>query len=1109
MKNIGTKILAVLLCAVMMAAMFPVLPAAAAEGEVWFEDNFDGYEGDVLEAGDVYAFEEAPKLVEAEGRGKVLEFYLEAGVAAVSAGFSIKAEELNRQLSFDVKFDADSLGSWGGIFADVYLDETDGAREQLYAALTGSNSDSIKPGVTLKSHIEYTTPGFAYQKFNFDPDTWYSVRIGNVGNVVAAKVWVAGEAEPDMWSVSGTSEFVPENPNANINMGFLVMDNSAATFQVDNLSVAYLAEDTSMEAAAPEAEEAEEAEENEETEETEEEEEPAEVIRYSISSESADESMGKVTGSGSFMAGAKIRIAAFPEYGHHLEYWTNQDGEVIGYGETYVVDVSEDIHVIGHFAPNEPVIRSFMAEGLTQLPEIDAENRTISLRFASDVDLTNVYPYFYVDTGIEVTHENYAKMDLTAPVTIGVGDTEWTVTAVQNEVMTEFYVDVHRGNDENEGTSPRKAFATLQAAKDAVRGIEEWTGDVVIHVAKGEYILNETLEFGLEDSADKGYAVIWQGTEDANEVVINSAQHLEGQWTESSDVPGLAEGLTAWEYDAAGLEYSRDLYIGGEKAQLATIVTDDEQLGTWRTTDLKYMRITDTGYEINDEYEDMYSWHNPTDIEFVYEVGWTYVIIPIVSIEEGAGGSIVTMKNDAFNGARTKGGMQITDPSSITNCFEGLDTAGEWYFDRAAEKIYYISDGLDPNTVDCVIPTLEQLVTVNGERTGQNDVEWVYGITFKNMTFRYTSYMQPHTYGQVEIQASYCVDLEGKNDYKKTYGAMVANYVEAMRVSGCIFTDLSASGMDFEMGCAGCQVVGNTIEDVCANGITVGSVNSRDAQAYSVYEYVGGLLTEVGAKPNTVTRQNFVFSNRLDGIGLTYKGAVAILGGYVEDITISHNIITNASYTGISAGWGWGNWDGLNMARSDNSLYRFPETAAVQARFVIEYNDISYVCQRLADGGAVYTLSYMGGSKLNNNHMHDNLNVFGGIYLDEGAGGFTEIDGNLVYDVHTIYNYHLVGSFKERQKSMDALVLTGNYLNVAPEDKKADELYAQILSMAGTMPEESGLTPPEIMEVDLTKPDSAVAWYVWVIGAAAVLLIGAAVLVICLRKKKPAAEEAE
>jgi len=1104
MKKTVKKSMALFLCAVIMAAWLPAvhLQAAAAEdAEAWFTDNFDAYTGETVDAGDLYTFEGVPALKDVEGRGKVLDITLEASDAAASFALAVKAEQMNRLLCFDVRFDADSLGSWGGIYASPTNDVTDGVKKELYAALTGSNSESIKPGITLKSAEEYGVAGFAYQKFSFDPDTWYSVKIANVGNAVAAKVWPAGDAEPELWTVAGTSAFTPENPNALVRIGLLVMENNTANFQLDNLSIAYLADGTVLEAGAPP--------EVEEEEEEPEEEVPQEVVRYSISCESADETMGTVTGGGgNYMAGSRIRMGAIPAYGYHLDYWTDQNGEIVSYGDACVIAVEKDVHLTAHFAPNEGIIRSFMAEGLTEMAVIDEENHTVSLRFASDVDLENVYPYFYLDTGVESSHKSYEKMDLTEPVTITAGDETWTVTAVQNEVMEEFYVDVNRGDDANKGTSPRKAFKTLQAAKDAVRAIENWTGDVVIHVAKGEYILTETLEFGLEDSADKGYAVIWQGTEDANEVVVNSAQHLDGQWTQSSEVPDLADGLVAWEYDAAGVAYSRDLFVDGEMAKLAGIVTDEQEIGSWDRTDLDSMRMTDEGYNVTGEFADMYNWRNPTDIEFVYEVGWTYVILPVVSVEQNGEGSTVTMKADAYRGARTKGGMQITDPSSIVNCFEGLDTAGEWYFDRAAEKIYYITDGADPNGMDMVLPTLEQLVTVNGERAGDNSVQWVYGLTFKNITFCYTSYLQPHTYGQVEIQACFCVDLEGKHNYKKTYGAVVANYVEGMRVSGCIFTDFAASAIDFEHGCAGCQFVGNTIENVGANGVTFGSVENVDAQPYSVYEYVNGLLTEVGAKPDTVTRKNLIMSNRLDGIGLTYKGAVAILAGYVEDTTIAHNVITNASYTGVSAGWGWGNWDGLNMARTDSGWYRYPETASVQARYVIEFNDISGVCQRLADGGAVYTLSYMPGSKLTDNLFHDNPTVFGGIYLDEGAGGFTEIARNVVYKVHTSYNYHLVGSFNERQKAMDGLVLGNNYLNVDPDSKKADEQYFAIIAAAGLLVEESGIIPPELHDVDYTQPEPiGIPWFVWVICASAVLVIGAVVLALCLKKKKPAKQE--
>lgn len=371
------------------------------------------------------------------------------------------------------------------------------------------------------------------------------------------------------------------------------------------------------------------------------------------------------------------------------------------------------------------------------------------------------------------------------------------------------------------------------------------------------------------------------------------------------------------------------------------------------------------------------------------------------------------------------------------------------------------------------MPTLDQLVTVNGTPAQDGAAaQKVHGLTFKGLSFAYTSYLRPHTYGQVEAQASYILDLDSMNwdyfhkhdYYLKTDGGVTASYTDSMRVSGCIFTNMSGSGIDFEEGCTNSQFVGNTVQNMCGNGITVGGVAVRDAQPYSEWTYVKGVLTKAGADPDRVTQYTLVLSNRFHGIGLRYTGSVGIFAGYVSDITIAHNIISDASYSGISAGWGWGYWDGREAGvRNDQSAYgpaeayRVFDTLSIQQRYVIENNDISTVCQRLADGGAVYTLSNMPGSKLNGNYMHDAPVKFGGVYFDEATGGFDEISNNITYRVNTDYFYHLVGGLTDRQEAMQALWDSGNYLGVAPEDPRADETYRAVVANAGTL---DAMTPP-------------------------------------------------
>ncbi|MGM9613167.1 MAG: hypothetical protein ACI3XZ_06630, partial [Butyricicoccus sp.] len=57
------------------------------------------------------------------------------------------------------------------------------------------------------------------------------------------------------------------------------------------------------------------------------------------------------------------------------------------------------------------------------------------------------------------------------------------------DAMAEFYVAT-TGSDSNDGKTAATPFATIAAARDAVREINQnMTGDIIVHIADGDYYL--------------------------------------------------------------------------------------------------------------------------------------------------------------------------------------------------------------------------------------------------------------------------------------------------------------------------------------------------------------------------------------------------------------------------------------------------------------------------------------------------------------------------------------------------------------------------------------------------------------------------------------------
>ena len=109
----------------------------------------------------------------------------------------------------------------------------------------------------------------------------------------------------------------------------------------------------------------------------------------------------------------------------------------------------------------------------------------------------------------------------------------------------EFYVATTKGSDSNTGTIDAP-FATITHARNTVRKkiAAGYKGNITISLRGGIYRLEETLVFGLEDSAPEGYTVRYQAYQ--NEKPIITSGKLISGWKKltsfPSELPIVAQG---------------------------------------------------------------------------------------------------------------------------------------------------------------------------------------------------------------------------------------------------------------------------------------------------------------------------------------------------------------------------------------------------------------------------------------------------------------------------------------------------------------------------------------------------------------------------------------
>ena len=165
----------------------------------------------------------------------------------------------------------------------------------------------------------------------------------------------------------------------------------------------------------------------------------------------------------------------------------------------------------------------------------------------------------------------------------------------------------------------------------------------------------------------------------------------------------------------------------------------------------------------------------------------------------------------------------------------------------------------------------------------------------------------------------------------------------------------------------------------------------------------------------------------MEGCGVEYYGAVGVWVGFARETVISHNLIHDLPYSGISVGWQWN--PKLTPCREN----------------VIERNHIHDVMKRLGDGGGIYTLGFQPGTVIRGNHIHDvrrsrfaQAAPNNGMFIDEGSKGF-------LFERNVIYNT-AAGLVRFNQCKREWHTWRDNHFGKPDEVKKAGK---EIIATAG------------------------------------------------------------
>ncbi|WP_232836722.1 RICIN domain-containing protein [Lentzea terrae] len=525
---------------------------------------------------------------------------------------------------------------------------------------------------------------------------------------------------------------------------------------------------------------------------------------------------------------------------------------------------------------------------------------------------------------------------------------------------------------------------SLPAAQAAVRSRNStMSGDIVVELADGVYRLSQPLRFTAADSGNNGYRVLWQAAASARPV-ISGARAVTG-WSVAD------AGKNIWRANVGTGVDSRQLYVNGAIATRARTQVNRADF-----------TFTDTGMRFSNSalnYLNNIANQNRVDVESVNSFTDRYS--PVQSIS----GNFLTMQQPAWNnntfGYDTLSKPHRAGPLYLTNAYEFLDAAGEWYLNPGTGVLYYIPlAGQNMNSVNVELPVVQSLVNVGGTYDAP-----ARNITFGGITFTGTSWLGPSSNQGFADQQTGAYMAGNQNwpadrinscqqgcaqfEAVRPHWFQMPAAVQVSAASGITFTDskffnlgqtaigigndANAHASGVGLGASGITVTRSEIARTSAGGIVVGGVRA-DAHHPSDQRMVNRDIT--------------VSYNRIHDIAVEYRGNVSVLNTYVNTSTVAHNEVYNMPYSGLSIGYGWGSNDaGGSNHYANRGLYNYQPrystpTTAANNRLINNY--VHDVMQQMTDGGCIYTLAWNPNAEISGNYCL-RTNGWFGLYFDEGS----------------------------------------------------------------------------------------------------------------------------
>lgn len=484
-------------------------------------------------------------------------------------------------------------------------------------------------------------------------------------------------------------------------------------------------------------------------------------------------------------------------------------------------------------------------------------------------------------------------------------------------------------------------FATVARALAAAREFKQaHATPATICFRAGTHFLSEPLVLKPEDSHLK---LVAYGRE---RPVLSGGRRIAG-WREVR-----LNGRKMWVAEIPeardGKWFFRELWVNGKRATRA-------RNPNWGYRNLAEALDTSTEWTKGQSRfrfaeGELRAWPSVTNAEVVVMTKWVESRLPVTSVDESQ--RIVNF------GKRSVFQLATGDPYCIEGAVELLDTPGEWYLDSARGRLFYIPQ---PNErigeVEVIAPVLAQLVRLEGRPEAGAFIE---SVLFRGLKFAHAEWSLPAAPGEAGGFSQAAAGVPGA-----VWGEGVRNCL----FERCEFSHLGSYGLELARGCQSNRISRCEFADLGAGGIKIGEQAIRQTAAEQ-------------------TQGNEISDCRIHDGGKMFQSAIGVWIGQSPNNRITHNLIHDFYYTGISIGWTWG----YGPALASNNI--------------VEFNHVHHIGVAsdgdgpvLSDMAGIYTLGMQPGTRIANNLWHDIAAIkYGGwgIYFDEGSSSIVA-ENNIVY----------------------------------------------------------------------------------------------------------------